>query len=214
MQVELNMNRKTRISALLGCTALAGLFLTPGAGAADINKVVEVCATCHGKDGVSTESDIPTIAGFSRKYLISALTEHKNKTRPCPETKIREGAKKGEKSDMCQSTRELSDDDINQVAGYYEGKKFAPAKQAFDAALAKKGKEIHDINCDKCHSEGGRVADDDAGINAGQWMPYLQQQMDDMKSGKRKAPKKMKPKLDGLDKASVDALLNYYGSKQ
>jgi len=206
------MKRKARICALLGYTALAGLFLAPGAWAADINKVVEGCAACHGKEGVSTESDVPTIAGASKDYLDSALMDYKNKARPCPETKVREGAKKGEKSDMCQHAKELSEGDIKQVAGYYAGKKFVSAKQKFDAALVKKGKDIHDTSCDKCHSEGGRVANDDSGILAGQWMPYLQQQMDDMKSGKRKAPKKMKPKLDDLDKASIDALLNYYGS--
>jgi len=209
------MKREAKIiSALLGCTALAGLFPAPYAGAADLNKVIEVCATCHGKDGVSSESDVPTIAGFSKDYLAPTLTEYRNKARSCPETKIREGTKKGEKSDMCQSTKELSDDEIKQVAGYYAGKKFVPAKQEFDVALANKGKDIHDANCDKCHSDGGRVANDDAGMLSGQWMSYLRQQLTDMKSGERRVPKKMKSKVDDLDKASVDALLNYYGSNK
>jgi sulfide dehydrogenase cytochrome subunit len=78
--------------------------------------------------------------------------------------------------------------------------------------LAKKGKDVHDMYCEECHSEGGSVAADDAGILAGQWIPYLKQAFADYSSAKRPIPKKMKVKMDELKKTDIDALINYYGS--
>lgn len=206
------MTQKAARISLLACTAVFSFSLACGAWAADVNKLVETCTNCHGKDGVSTESDVPTIAGYSADSLSSNLSAFKKNERPCPETKIRAGEKKGTKTDMCKSVKDLSDGDIKEVAEYYAGKKFVRATQKFDPALAKKGKAIHDANCEKCHAEGGSVAKDDAGILAGQWMPYLEETFKQYSSDKRPMPKKMKPKMEKLDKAAIDALINYYGS--
>jgi sulfide dehydrogenase cytochrome subunit len=206
------MTQKATGISLLACTAVFSFSLASAAWAADVDKLVESCANCHGKDGVSTESDVPTIAGYSSDTLANNLTAFKKNERPCPETKIRAGEKKGTKTDMCKSVKDLSDGDIKQVADHYSGKKFVRATQKFDPALAKKGKAIHDANCEKCHAEGGSVAKDDAGILAGQWMPYLEETFKQYSSDKRPQPKKMKPKMDKLDKAAIDALINYYGS--
>jgi len=88
------------------------------------------------------------------------------------------------------------------------------ATQKFDPALAKKGKALHERGCEKCHSEGGSLASDDSGILAGQWMPYLTESFKQYSSGKRPMPEKMKPKMQKLDQADVDALVHYYGSQQ
>ena len=198
----------------LAGTVLFSLFLATGAWAADVNKLVESCANCHGKDGAITESDVPIIGGYSAPYITDSMTAYKKKERPCPETKYRVGEKKGTKTDMCQIAKDPSDGDIKQMAQYFAGKKFVRAKQEFDPALAKKGREIHERSCEKCHAEGGSLASDDGGILAGQWMPYLEETFKEYESGKRPMPKKMKPKMDKLDKAAVDALIHYYGSFQ
>ena len=205
------MMHKTTRFVLLAGAGLFSLSLATGAWA-DANKLAEGCANCHGKDGASTESDVPIIGGYSAVVLSDNLKAYKNKERPCPEAKYRDGAKKGQKTDMCQVAKELSDADIKQVTQYFAGKKFVRPVQKFDPALAKKGKEIHDHKCDKCHSEGGSLASDDAGMMAGQWMPYLKDQFKDYKSGKRPMVKKMKPKIESLEPADIDALVNYYGS--
>ena len=206
-------NKYTRY-ALLACSALFSLSLTTGAWATDVAQLVENCASCHGKDGASTESDVPIIAGYSADYINSSMAKYKKKERPCPETKYRSGEKKDTNTDMCQNSKDLSDDDIKQIAQYFAGKKFVRPMQKFDPELAKKGKEIHEQYCGKCHTEGGAVAADDAGILAGQWMSYLDESFKDFSSGKRPTPKKMKPKMEKLDKDGIDALINYYGSFQ
>jgi cytochrome subunit of sulfide dehydrogenase len=204
--------QKTTRFALLAGAGLFSLSLATAAWAADVNKLVENCANCHGKDGASTESDVPIIGGYSAAVLGDNLTAYKKKERPCPETKYRGGDKKGQKTDMCQVAKDLSEADIKQLAQHFAGKKFVRAQQKFDPALAKKGKEIHEHSCEKCHSEGGSLASDDAGMMAGQWMPYLKEQFKDYQSGKRPMVKKMKPKMEKLEAADIDALVNYYGS--
>jgi cytochrome c553 len=47
--------------ALLFAFVLA--FAGGSAWAGDVNKLVEGCADCHGKNGASTESDVPIIGG-------------------------------------------------------------------------------------------------------------------------------------------------------
>jgi sulfide dehydrogenase cytochrome subunit len=206
------MTQKATEFTLLACTALFGLSLATSAWAADIPKLVENCTNCHDKDGASRESDVPIIAGYSAPYLSDSLAAHKKKERPCPEAKYQSGDKKGQKTDMCLVAKDLSDTDIRQVAQYFAGKKFVRAQQNFDPALAKKGKEIHERSCEKCHAEGGSLASDDSGILAGQWMPYLEETFKEYSSGKHPMPKMMKRKMEKLEKADFDALVNYYGS--
>jgi sulfide dehydrogenase cytochrome subunit len=207
------MMQKATGFTLLACSALFGFSLASGAWAADVAKLTETCANCHGKDGASTESEVPIIGGVSAEYIKLSLESYSKKERPCPETEIKAGPKKGTKTDMCKEAKEVGGD-IKQVAQYFAGKKFVRAKQKFDPALAKKGKEIHDVSCDKCHSNNGSVASDDAGILAGQWIPYLEETFKQYSAGKRPMEQKMKPKIEKLDKAGVDALVNYYGSFQ
>ena len=61
-----------------------------------------------------------------------------------------------------------------RLAGYYSELPFVPAQQSFDADLAAAGKAIHEAECDRCHSDGGSNAEDEASILAGQWMGYLE----------------------------------------
>lgn len=198
--------------SLAVCAVLFGLCANGGVMAADLGKLVEVCANCHGKGGASSESDVPIIGGFSAIYLADRLNAYKNQETACPETKFRSGSKKGQKSDMCKVAKDLSDADIKQIAQHFSKQKFVRASQKFDPVLAKKGKELHELNCEKCHSEGGTVASDDAGFTGGQWMPYLTEAFEEFESGKRPIAKKMKIKLEKLEKGDTEALLNYYSS--
>lgn len=193
---------------LLACGALFGST----AWAGDVDKLVETCGTCHGKAGVNSELDVPTIGGSSAEYLKTSLTEYKNKERPCLETKVREGAKKDSKTDMCQVVSELTEADIQQLAAHFAAQKFERSPQTVDATLAAKGQGIHDKNCEKCHSEGGSLASDDAAILAGQKIAYLEQALKQLSEGKRPMNKKMKPKIEALDSADLQALVHFYGS--
>lgn len=189
----------------------AALFLPLAAFA---GPATQGCADCHGKDGVSVESDVPIIAGQSAVYLQGALEAYRDGKRPCPESKYRAGDKSRKSTDMCRIAKNLGDGGIKEVAASFAGKPFVRAKQTADATRAALGKNLHEQRCEKCHAEGGSSKDDDAGILAGQWMPYLEETFKEFGGGSRQAPKKMQPKLQELTTDEKAALIQYYGSFQ
>ena len=192
----------------IAAAALA-LTLLPGAAFAK-----GACADCHGKDGASTESDVPSIGGLSEQYILDSMEAYRDKKRPCPESKYRAGDTKRPPTDMCQVASKLGAEGAAAEAKEYAAKPFVKAKQKFDAAKATMGKKLHDQACEKCHSEGGTLADDDAGILAGQWLPYLKASFGEFASGARPMPEKMKPKFEPLKAEEREALLHYYASQQ
>ncbi len=216
MEAMKRMSKISRVRKSIGlmCMVAGGLLLAPVAWAVDLNQAIEFCTGCHGKDGISTDPEVPIIAGYSMEYMVSTMTEFKKKERPCTPMTIRTGDKKGTKTDMCQNLKDFSDADIKQVAQHFTGKKFVSAKQKFDAPLAEKGKAIFNKDCEKCHADGGKLASDDAGLLAGQWTPYLRAQYRDFVTGKRVIPKKMKPKIEAISKDDYEAILNYWASLQ
>ncbi len=206
------MNKTNGILPLLVLGVMFSGAVIKDTEAGDIASLTAPCEDCHGKDGASQESKIPIIGGMSAAYISDALTTYQEKSRPCPDVKYPAGEHKGETTSMCKSTENLSEEDIGLIADHYAGKPFVRAKQTFDADLAALGKGIHDLNCKKCHEDGGSSSDDDAGIMAGQWMPYLEEQFKEYVSGKRPMTEKMQPKIEKLSADDIKALVQYYGS--
>ncbi len=167
------------------------------------------CAECHGKDGNSSDEKVPNIAGFSKDAIIDTLNAYKEGDR----TGDKYTPENGSETDMGEITKDLSDEDIETLASYYASQKFKTQKQTVDAKLAKKGAKIHDKSCEKCHSDGGSNADDDAAILAGQWKAYLEKEFDKFSSGDRSMPKKMKKKFKKLSDKDKEALIHYYAGQ-
>jgi sulfide dehydrogenase cytochrome subunit len=187
-------------------------FTCAAAMAAD--EAVQGCMDCHGQDGVSTESDVPSIGGFSAQYIIDSMLAYADGDRPATESKYRSGDTGRAPTDMAKIAKELDEDTIEEIANYFADKEFVPRKQEFDAKKAAVGAKIHKRGCEKCHEDGASSPDDDSGIMAGQWMPYLRQSFDEYGSGARAMPKKMIPKMEKLSEADIEALIHYYGSLQ
>ena len=103
---------------------------------------------------------------------------------------------------------------LPELIGKSRAKQMIFSGTRIDAALAEKGKGVHDELCEKCHSAGGSLASDDAGILAGQWIPYQEATYKDYSTGDRAQPKKMKKKMDKLDEETTKQLIHYYGSFQ
>ena len=205
-------NRMSRKQLSLVMAALA-LALAPASVALPAEPE-QACMDCHGKGGASTEDDVPSIGGVSEQYLLDSMAAYRDSKRPCPETKFRAGDTKRPKTDMCKVASKLSAEDFARVAKTFAGKPFVKAKQPFDKAKAASGKKVHDLQCEKCHSEGGAAPDDDAGILAGQWMGYMKETFAQYSKGARPQPEKMKVKYNALKPGELEALLNYYASQQ
>lgn len=176
--------------------------------------VIENCNGCHGDDGVSQWSDVPTIAGMPEYTHADALYFFRDNERPCSESEYRQGDTSRPATTMCQVVADLDDATLDELALYYFELPFVAAQQEFDAGLAAAGKAVHDAECEKCHSDGGSNPDDEAGILAGQWMGYMKNTFAEYASGAREQDKKMKEKMDALSEADETALLHYYASQQ
>jgi len=200
--------KRTAIGLL---TLILGLA---GTASADISTIVEDCTGCHGDDGVSQWSDVPTIAGLSEYYHGDQLYLYRDEERPCGDSEYRQGDMSGQTSNMCAVTADLTDEQIDAIAVHFSEMPFEAATQEFDATLAAAGQVIHERDCQICHSEGGSVADDDAGILAGQWLGYMETTLAQYRAGEREQPGPMQEKIDALSDDDIKALLHYYASQQ
>lgn len=205
------MSRRYFIAGL----ALVTLSLPAHRSEAEISDLVRECDQCHGTDGISTESDVPIIAGMSAFVIEDYLLTYRDRARPCHETKYRAGDTERPATSMCEIADRLEEDQIPEIAQYYSDKPFVPAEQPFDSAKAEAGASVHRRDCEKCHTDNASNAEDDAGIMAGQWIPYLEQVFADFSSGEREmAEDKMREKFEGLSDAEKDELIHFYGSLQ
>jgi len=184
------------------------------ANATDVAALMKDCNDCHGDDGVSQWSDMPTIAGLAEFVHVDALYIYQDEARPCADSEYRQGDTSRPATNMCAIAAELSEDDIDALAAAYAELPYVKATQEFDAALAETGEGLHMQHCDKCHSDAGTNPDDEAGMLGGQQMGFMQTSFDQYIAGTREQPRKMKEKMDLLSDEDVKALVNYYGSVQ
>lgn len=195
------MNYKIIVQSIVlaGGVAFTGVALAETPSAA---MLANSCAGCHGTNGSSVGPASPTIAGISVDYFIETMEAYKTGERPS--------------TIMTRIAKGYTEEEIKLMANFFAQQPFVRQKQSFDANIAKKGAKIHKKYCEKCHEEGGRSSEDDAGILAGQWEPYLRYTMDDFISGNREMTKKMKKKVDKMQDATdgkgVDQLMHYYSS--
>lgn len=186
----------------------------PAVASADVDAQMQVCNDCHGTNGVSQSSDVPTIAGLPEFVHVDALYIYQDEARPCAESDYRQGDTSRAATSMCAVAADLSEDDIDALAAAYAELPYVKATQDFDAALAAAGQALHDQHCDRCHSDAGTNPEDEAGMLGGQQMGYLRNMFAQYADGSREQPGKMQEKVELLTADDVEALVNYYGSIQ
>jgi sulfide dehydrogenase cytochrome subunit len=201
-------NRKALV-ALIGSVFMVGttqVFAGPSAKA-----MADTCAGCHGTNGKSVGPASPNLAGISEAYFIESMEGFKK----LPKDKghaIEEEARPA--TIMNRIAKGYTDEQIEQMGAYFAKLPVYKAKVPHDAEKAKSGAAIYDKACAKCHDENGALPDDDAGILAGQWLPWLQNSMADYQSGHREMPKKMKKQVEKLSDAEIESVLNFFASQQ
>ena len=193
------MSLRKTLTVILGSGLLLGATHT-SAAPPTASMLADTCVGCHGPEGSSVGPAIPSIAGMSAEYFNTVMTEYKADGRYG--------------TIMGRIAKGYSDEEIALMGDYFAKQDFVRYPQQLDAAKVAAGEKLYDKNCSKCHDEKGALADDDAGILAGQWLPYLTYSMEDFTTGKREMPKKMKKKVEKLDSAELDALLQFFASQQ
>ena len=156
------------------------------------------CAGCHGTNGGSAGPTMPSLASQSKEAIEAAMKKFKSGERPS--------------TVMGRLAKGYTDAEFEAMAEFFSKQKFHPTTQLVDAAKVKRGAELQEANCSRCHLEDGKEGKDDTPVMASQWLTYLQMQMDLYQSGARKMPEKMAEKVKPLSKQDIEALLHFYAS--
>ncbi|HPE81460.1 MAG TPA: c-type cytochrome [Gammaproteobacteria bacterium] len=181
--------------AIIALTAGGQVFADPGA-----EMMANTCAGCHGTHGKSAGPASPNLAGLSESYFTETMLGFREGTRPA--------------TIMDRIAKGYTNEQIESMATYFAALPVYKANVPHDVAKAKAGAEIYESGCAKCHDEGGSLPGDDAGILAGQWLPWLQYSMADYKAGHREMTKKMKKAVEKLSDTELEAVLHYFASQQ
>ena len=198
------MKRSTLLqTALLACGLSFSATSFAGASGAMLGNT---CAGCHGTNGVSNGPASPSLAGLDYDYMVDAMKQFKaGERRSTIMTRIAKG---------------YNDEEIEAMSKFFADKKYVMASQESDATAAKRGKKLHQKYCKNCHGDTGvsEDKDDDSGMLAGQWKPYLNYTFADYQAGEREMGKKMKKKFKSLHKKAGDKgvadLLEFYASQK
>ena len=190
-------------------------FFTGTATAAEpgLQRVITGCEYCHGPDGISSDSNIPIIAGQPEALIAVAHEQFKDWVRSCTRMKAPKGSDEAELTSMCEVSASLDTITINALAVHYSAKPFRPAHQEFDLDKSIEGAGLHQLYCEACHLNGGSEAGF-AGRLAGQWTPYLRRMLAQIDHEALVVPQIMKRKLSEFSEAEIDALLHFWASQQ
>ncbi len=170
----------------------------------------EKCEVCHGSNGNSDYEEVPNIAGFSAFYFKETIKSYQTGARPSEKFQ----AEGHDETDMKTVSENLSEAELSALADYFAAQYFEPREQEFDSGLARKGKLLYRKHCKKCHTENGSLADDDAGILAGQSTPYLKTQLEYFKAGEREQVDKMAIEFDKLEDGDIEKLIHFFAQQQ
>lgn len=85
-----------------------------------IQPLVAVCESCHGKGGQSVREDVPVIAGKPAAYIMGELEKFYYYERHCP--RVEYANKKGElvQQSMCDITNALTKPEADALGSYFE----------------------------------------------------------------------------------------------
>ena len=89
------------------------------AAAQDLQELVTECEACHGPGGVSTEEDVPSLAGRSPAWLREVLEQFYFYERHCPTTTYRSGDRPKTPMNMCGIANTLSEEDREALANHF-----------------------------------------------------------------------------------------------
>jgi len=180
--------------------ALAAIFalLPLAAHAQAIEPKAQVCAACHGENGVPTQqaSPVPVIWGQQLGYLFIELRDFKT------------GARKDDL--MSPIAQGLEPADLMPLAQYFSQKSWPdlaqPSAAAAVAAQAQRANAA--VVCTSCHQQGF-MGDSTQPRLAGQSHDYLLRTMTDFRTGARGNNPSMTDLMKAISQEDIAALATY-----
>ena len=184
---------RTRLfPTLLGAgIALAVIVVLARAAANDIETTAQLCAACHGQNGVPSDpKTVPIIWGQERSYLFKQMRNYRNGERNNPI--------------MSPIVKSLAEEDLRKIASYFAAKSW-PA-QSTTATSAPPPKGI--AQCQPCHQpnfQGGPPAPRLAGLS----YEYLVTSMRSFAANERTNNGDMPKFMEMLTDSERDAIARY-----
>ncbi len=175
--------------------AVFAAFL-PGAEAASADAVetkMQLCASCHGRDGLPSDHTVPIIWGQQAAYMRKQLNDYRNGDR---DSQI-----------MSSIAESLSDDEVSKVAAHFGADKW-PAQPKASAPAAPGAV----ATCQACHNPNLTGGASPAGVAprlAGQSSPYLVDTMTAYANGERANSATMSALMQSLAPADRKAIADY-----
>jgi cytochrome c553 len=167
------MRRHLKLLALLTSgICLAGVAPGYAADAAAVKEKAEICAGCHGENGISQTENIPSLAGQMDQFIQWQLVF------------FRGGARKNDQ--MQPIAQDISNEDIRGLGAYFASLTPPTGKKPDDNPdLSSKGAQAAaGRRCASCHGDAFAGTKAVARL-AGQREEYLVKALNDYKSGAR-----------------------------
>ena len=157
------------------------------------------CKACHGANGGGVAPGIPHLAGQREGYLLASLKEYKDGKRSHAALK-----------DM---TKQMSEADLRNVAGYFAGLPPVATPTAQDikhSSPYEKGKAAA-AACARCHGEDGNAKTPGTPSLAGQQPHYLVAAIQEYHEGDRTGS--MRSQLRDSDRIELESLALYFSAQ-
>jgi len=192
------MNIKIALLWLIWCIGLSAM-------ADELPLEALQCQGCHGPQGISQGSAIPTIAGMSEEEMLEIFNQWQT-------------GQRDNGSVMARLAIGYNETQIKRITAYFAAQPFAFQAQVTDPQRAKRGETIHRKFCNKCHTREATSNRFDAPILAGQKITYLRYSLEDFLAKTRPTPEKMNAALHRLTsrygEAGLEDVIHYYASRK
>jgi len=187
---------------------MVGLISALPAHAADIGAKLDrqLCSICHGPGGTTSSELFPHLAGEPAPYFINQMKAFRDKSR----------ADENARRFMWGISSRLTDDEIQQLATFYEAQPAVHLQKISDQTKYDAGKAVflsgHPDKgvpaCLVCHGEKGEGMETTPRLG-GQNEAYLTRQLKVFYGNERPAATAMHEIVKGLSESDIEAIAQY-----
>ncbi len=166
----------------------------------------QLCAVCHGPGGTTSSELFPHLAGEPAPYFVNQMKAFRDKTR----------ADENARRFMWGIASRLTDEDISQLAAFYESQPPVHQGKISDQVKYDLGKSIFTQGhpekgvppCMACHGEKGEGKETTPRLG-GQNEAYLKRQLKVFYGNERPAATAMHEIVKGLSENDIEAIAHY-----
>ena len=187
---------------LIGFSLISSAYATESGAKLD----GKLCSICHGQGGTTTNELFPQLAGQPAPYFVAQMKAFRDKSR----------SEENAKRFMWGISSRLSDQDIEQLASFYEKQVPVSLAKISDQARYDLGKDVFTKGhldkgvppCMACHGEKGEGRDTAPRLG-GQHEAYLKRQLKVFYGNERPAAVAMHEVVKGLSETDIEAIAQY-----